>query len=136
MINSVIKSFRSWFHSTPPLFICLVVFANRFMWSFRFAFSFVFIVILEEIWLRCFSTTFHLQKKYKAYVSTYVSTYLSTYGSLALILICCYLFVTGGEYFTLCISIGCMYSLYNRKYSPFEIMFYRFMIAKILTILF
>lgn len=120
----MIKSFRSWFHSTPPLFICLVVFANRFMWSFSFAFSFVFIVILEEIWLRCFSTTFHLQKKY------------TTYASLALILMCCYLFVTGGEYFTLCISIGCMYSLYNRKYSPFEIMFYRFMIAKILTILF
>ena len=128
MINSVIKSFQSWFHSIPPLFICLVVFANRFMWSFSFAISFVFIVIIEEIWLRYFSTTFHLQKKYKAYMTTYVS--------LALILICSYFFVTGGEYFTMCISIGCMYSLYNRKYSPFEIMFYRFMIAKILTIIF
>ena len=124
MINSVIKSFRSWFHSIPPLFICLVVFANRFMWSFSFAFSFMFIVILEEIWLRYFSTIFHLHLQKK---------YLTTYVNLAVILMCCYLFVTGCEYFTLCISIGCMYSLYNRKYSPFEIMFYRFMIAKILT---
>jgi hypothetical protein len=123
MLRSVLTSFRSWFKNTPPFIICLMLFMNRYFWDLSFALTFISMIIMEEI--TEFLNINWCKKKY--FFSFYFYVCFSIlcgifcyFGNITIIITCC-------------VYTGSVYALITRKYTPFEMMIYRFLFAKLLT---